>query len=131
MSSWCASFVLLINFIIAKPTKPARNNVLSPAPVVDAEDANDESEQSGNVYQRRLLPGQIITRPVNLNSKVPSCKKFWSIAEFNKLANKDKEQVKQEIVRTLVAFQKKTFCVFEERDEEIKDFLLNSQCDSK
>lgn len=114
----------------SKSTKPTRNNVLSSAPAVDTEDAVDESEQSGNVYQRRLLPGQIITRPVNLNSKVPSTKKFWSISEFNKLANKDKEQVKQEIVRTLVAFQKKTFCVFEERDGEIKDFLLNSQCDS-
>ena len=99
--------------------------------VMDSEDSNDDTDQNGTAYQRQLLPGQIIGRPVNLNSKVPSCKKFWSISEFNKLANKDKEQVKQEIVRTLVAFQKKTFCVFEERDEEIKYFLLNSQCDSK
>ena len=91
----------------------------------------EELEEHDPVYQRRLLPGQIITRTTNMNGKVPTTKKFWSITEFNKLRDKDKELIKQEIVRTLVAFQKKTFCVFEERDQQIKNFLLNSPCDSK
>ena len=61
---------------------------------------------------------------------MPSCKKFWSIADYNKLSSADKEIVKQEIVRTLVAFQKSAFYVFEDRDPELRDFLLNCRCES-
>lgn len=119
--------------IAGKSTKAAKREESVSSSLAEGDDVFDDgdNQSSSTIYQRRLLPSQIITRQVNVNSKVPSCKKFWSIGEFCKLSNMDKEQVKQEIVRTLVAFQKKTFCVFEERDEEIKQFLLNSECDSK
>ena len=62
---------------------------------------------------------------------MPSCKKFWSISDYSKLSASDKELIKQEIVRTLVAFQKTAFFVFEDRDPELRDFLLNCRCESE
>lgn len=123
---------LLIRCLTEKQLKQEQieeQQVIIPPPPVETEEPEEDDPSS--IYQRRLMPGQIITRSTNVNGKVPTTKKFWSISEFNKLRDKDKEQVKQEIVRTLVAFQKKTFCVFEERDEQMKNFLLNSPCDSK
>lgn len=99
--------------------------------VVDEKSEIGENFDLDRKYEKRLLSGQQLTCVGGRTNRLPSCSKFWSITEFHKLNKKDKEQVKQEIVRTLVAFQKKAFYVFEERDEEIKDFLLNSKCDSK
>lgn len=92
------------------------------------EEAKEEEGYNDIVYRQRLLTG---LSPAAANSALPSTRQFWKISEYNKLRSKDKELIKQEIVRTLVAFQKKAFFVFEDRDEVIKDFLLNASCDCK
>lgn len=90
-----------------------------------------EEDENMNIYQRRLLAKNSlagISRPNASTDMLPSCKKFWSITDYNKQRSSDKELIKQEMVRTLVMFQKKTFYVFEDRDVVIKDFLLNAYC---
>ncbi|KAJ6216632.1 hypothetical protein RDWZM_007789 [Blomia tropicalis] len=114
----------IMNWVNMKLAKQSRGLV------VDEKSEIGENFDLDRKYEKRLLSGQQLTCVGGRTNRLPSCSKFWSITEFHKLNKKDKEQVKQEIVRTLVAFQKKAFYVFEERDEEIKDFLLNSKCDS-
>ncbi|KAH9414263.1 cell division cycle- protein [Dermatophagoides pteronyssinus] len=99
-----------------------------------------------NIVRRRRTSKtnrKISVEQINLNQKnqnnnlqwssslsMPSCKRFWTLAEFYKLRQSDREMIKQQIVRTMVSVQKKTFYVFEERDERIRNFLLNAHCNS-
>ena len=100
-----------------------------------------------NIVRRRRTSKtnrKISVEQINLNQKnqnnnlqwssslsMPSCKRFWTLAEFYKLRQSDREMIKQQIVRTMVSVQKKTFYVFEERDERIRNFLLNAHCNCK
>lgn len=92
-----------------------------------AENEYNNNEDEHN-FQKRLFSHQQSEKAKNTKA-MPSCKRFWSVAEFNKLRPADRQPIQQEIIRTLVKFQKKAFYVFEERDERLKHFLLNSTCE--
>ncbi|XP_075588670.1 uncharacterized protein LOC124496932 isoform X2 [Dermatophagoides farinae] len=82
---------------------------------------------------RKISVGQLANNnghSQSSTSSIPSCKQFWTWTDFYKLRQSDREMIKQQIVRTMVNIQKKAFYVFEDRDERIRNFLLNSNCDS-
>mgnify|MGYP006970968000 CR=1 FL=1 len=83
---------------------------------------------------RKISVGQLANNnghSQSSTSSIPSCKQFWTWTDFYKLRQSDREMIKQQIVRTMVNIQKKAFYVFEDRDERIRNFLLNSNCDCK
>lgn len=111
-----------------------RQDVLLPKMDYNIDNGTNQHQIVGQNNYNNLIINQSSSGnngQIGTKCSMPSGRQFWSIVEFNKLKKSDKEIVKQQMVRTLVAFQRKTFFVFEQRNETIKNFILNSKCNCK